>query len=142
MYLNRIAIYDIYFRLRFGLANTFHTYSRIRIRIASGEFIAFNVYQLKSLILALKPRLQTQWRAQNYFSRGRKKYYFKFQWGHMHRWGICPTSFETGVAYAHSAPRLRTPLFRLQKESFKFVCVSCEFTKILKNFVLNIILLY
>ena len=41
-----------------------------------------------------------------FFSWGRN-IQFKFQGGHMHRWGTC---FETGGAYAHSAPRLRTPL--------------------------------
>ena len=44
------------------------------------------------------------------FSAGAETYYFKFQGEHTHRLGICPTCFETGGAYAHSAPRLRTPL--------------------------------
>ena len=51
------------------------------------------------------------------FSAGAETYYFKFQGGgiltggaysqvgHTHRWGICPTCFETGGAYAmHPLP--------------------------------------
>jgi len=46
----------------------------------------------------------------SFFQLGQKHTISNFRGGHTLRGGICPTCFETGGAYAHCAPRLRTPL--------------------------------
>ena len=45
----------------------------------------------------------------SFFQQGQKHTISNFRGGIL-TGGICPTCFETGGAYAHCAPRLRTPL--------------------------------
>ena len=67
----------------------------------------------------------------SFFSAGAETYYFKFQGGHTLRGGICPPCFDTGGAYAHCAPRLRTPLFNYKKNNnFKLYLLHKKFNHI------------